>query len=279
MTQAPSFATLPADPLMIVFSYLPFGEVSALGQVCIDLNSILKDKAETSLWKPVFKEMLPNTVEPISSKDAPLPIQVAVKAFFLENRKMIDSIVNEIKDDKQLAKCLHTKASNLEEFKAKPAFERSRLMWRALHQDATPVIVKFLEDSFSENVRLAGDPWENPFIDPVNDPNIVQFKDDRFTPIVVSLIQNHKVPYNKIDFICALVPLMEATGFGMPLLLNIINSHADLSELNHRTCIGPMQMRLSVVQSIYVFLAHRPDAPLTNNNLKQCNIFYENGPN
>lgn len=221
---------VPSDAWKIIFSYTPHSDCAVLSSVCTDWNLFLQQNMDILLWKPIYDEMHLSNVQPSNSTEASPKFHAVVKTFFQKNREDINFIVKEIKDDQELAKCLHSDSWTLEAFKAKPAFERSRLMWKALHFDATPVLVKLMGDlrsKYSEQLqqlrRQNRDGVEN----------ALEFqKTNRAYPIALSLIEEHKVPYDKAELVCALLPCFFYNEIAKQLLFNIVKSHSDLSKLN-----------------------------------------------
>jgi hypothetical protein len=213
------------DIWMNIFPHLPITEYPALTQVSKLLNEFLTEK----FWKPAFGIQFPTNVQQQKSEEIPYNMRVAV--LFQKNEEEIDFIVDQIKDDAELAQCLHTNEWKLEIFKELSPFDRSRLMWKAMFHDATPILVKLVSDSYVRNVVR-----QDGFYVEVSP----QFGNtDRFLPIVKSLIEQHKVPYDKVDFICALLPGFYLSSIEEQLIFSIIESGEDLSNLKGKTFQDP----------------------------------------
>src|SRR5579871_377589 len=134
------YSTLPLELALNIFAYIYIPDAS-LNRVCKKWNTLVVNNA---LWKPILREINPDMFQQFESGQITSEVEEAVKSFFNAHRSDIHFIADLIEDDDQLAKCLHTNQWTLEEFKNKSAFERSRLIWKAMHKDATPILVHIL---------------------------------------------------------------------------------------------------------------------------------------
>jgi hypothetical protein len=103
--------------------------------VCKEWMNLLVDKA---LWKPVMTDLKWAHECEQMEKDPSFRGYIAeVQAFLMQNRDDVKFIVESIKDDVELSISLHTDRWALKEFKEKSLFGRSRILWKAMRQDAT----------------------------------------------------------------------------------------------------------------------------------------------
>lgn len=271
MAQQISLFIVPTDALKIIFFYSPYSDWTTLSRVCTEWNLFLQLNMDILIWKPIYDEMHLSNVQPSNSTEASPKFHAVVKTFFQKNREDIDFIVKEIKDDQELAKCLHTDSWPLEAFNAKPAIERSRLMWKALHFDATPVLVKLMGDSrskYSKQLQQLRRQNRNCAED------ALEFqKTNRAFPIALSLIEKHKVPYDKSEFVCALLPCFYYNEITKQLLFNIVKSHTDLSKLNQMNFPPIDESPLNPTQTI-ISLCTIQSSGITTDDLVACKIIH-----
>jgi len=224
MTPATSW-NLPESALHFkIFENIPLGQYGALSTVCKDWNhSLFEEKA---LWMPICKTMLgPKAYQKLVADNSSPDFKAVVKSFFNENKDRMELIVYSFNSDAQLRNCLHSKTLTLQEFKAKSSLDRSRLLWKALYTDATPILIALVEKATplpSVNRHLRVD-------------------------IASYLIEIHQVPCNMVDVICFIFNAWSCHG---DIMINCIRSHADLSELENRTYVAGWNPTLRVKSAL-----------------------------
>jgi hypothetical protein len=225
----PQIGPFHVDIWMNILPHLQITEYPTLTRVCQPLNELLTEK----FWKPSFEIKFPINVQQQKSEDIPYNMRVAI--LFQKNGEEIDFIVDQIKDDAELAKCLHSNDWTLKIFKELSSFDRSRLMWKAMFQDATPVLEKLVSGLYTNSLEARDAARQD-------DHSVVMknfIKADNFSPIVKLLIEKHKVPYDKVDFICALLLVIRVSSIAKQCIVNIIDSGEDLSKLKNKTIQDP----------------------------------------
>jgi len=207
--------------------------------VCKAWMNLLVDKA---LWKPVMADLKwDHECEQMENDPSFCGYITEVLTFLKENSDDMKFIGESIKDDVELSQCLHTDQWTLEEFKKKGLLERSQILWKALHQGATPILVNLLGrvshkwEEFSSNEGTKA-PFINNRQAMVNEFN----KMEKFSVIATTLIQKHKVLCNPVDVIYALIPAFYVSHRAEDLLVYFLKSGKDLSTLAQMTFVsGP----------------------------------------
>jgi hypothetical protein len=218
---------LPTDLSLRIFSHVPRKRYADLSTVCREWKALLDMNL---LWEPVLQEILPKTYQNYTNNLATSSLKAVVSTFFIKSCADIQFIVNLIKDDDQLAKCLGMDRWTLEGFKDKSPFERSRLFWKAICQDATPIFVTLLQNvrpRFRECIlTYDGEPS-------VDRDAVSQQRSaiQKATSIVGSFIHTHAVPFDAPDVICALLPFIHLNPNAEELIISFIKSHINLSGL------------------------------------------------
>lgn len=240
------------DILKVIFSHTAFLDYPSLFRVCTHWNSCLTQNIDDLFWRPLYNEMFPKKLQ--ANHIGPThQFQAIVKTLLQNHRKEIDYIVSQMNNDDVLAKCLHSDAWKLEDFNTKPAFERCQLMWKALFVDATPILVHLI-NGYTAKCEARENRGFNGF-NRLQD--ILSFyrqlqSDDQSLPIVLSLIEKHKVPFDKIEIICALMPINDKDPKAMAIICIIIKAHQDLSKLKGRNYREPSGLQNSIVASLWM---------------------------
>lgn len=269
MGQPSLLSTMPFDPLTVIFSYTNSNYTSLI-QVNKHWNSCLEQNGELLFWKPIYDEIFPSNVQPSNGAEVPPKFQALIKAFFQHNRGHIETIIKLIKDDAELAKCLHTNDWSLKEFKNQPSFQRSRLLWSAMHRDATPVILRLLEETFPLFLGVAT-PEGIIYVDE-EDFNAEFNHRNPYRPVILSLIEQHKVPFDKAEFICALLPWTSLLDFALPTIFKFIKSHEDLSKVKNLSYIHPYGDHPVAAFQNLIGLCEHHNAGITHEDLMLCKL-------
>src|ERR1700722_3818015 len=196
-----------------IFENFPLEQYGALSTVCTNWNKFFEEKA---LWMPVCETMLgAKAYEKLVADNSSPDFKAIVKSFFDENKAHMELIVYWFNDDAQLRNCLYSTLT-LQEFKAKSSLDRSRLLWKALHTDATPILRRLIAKS---------------------NPSLFYIAPTTPSPAAVAywLIKDHQVPCNMVDVICS---TFESSAYSYSdienMMIYCIKSHTDLSGVEHR---------------------------------------------
>ena len=245
MAQQVTAFNLPSDATVVVFSHMPYTQqITSLNQVCKSWHALLNTNKDALFWQPFYQEMSLQNVQPASPEELPVNYQAVVKAHFQENRENIEFIISLMQSDDQLTKCFHLEDCNLNAFKMKASIERFRLVWRALLQDATPVLVKLFRDLakaqsnlFTDAIERAKNSQSLPKGEESASKILCSFKEsEKYSPTIRSLIEKGHLPYDKAEVIHAMLPVIYTVDLAKPLLFNILKSREDLSKLRTMEC-------------------------------------------
>ncbi|MGC2594648.1 MAG: hypothetical protein WA347_00030 [Rhabdochlamydiaceae bacterium] len=227
----PQVPFFPEDMALTIFKEVPVEDHAQLNRVCTQWRSFLSHHANP-LWKPFLMEISPRTFQiQLERNTISGDLQSSVKAFFQHHRRDCDFILSLIRNDQELATCLHTNRSTLEEFKDKSAFERYCLTWKALNRDATPILITLIN-----NIAPACEGYMRAHKGIRREVYSAFQKQEKFFSITISLIQQYAVPCNAEEIVYAsLVQMQFAQSGAMILIANLVKSHVDLSGLKNRS--------------------------------------------
>jgi hypothetical protein len=255
--------SLPSDSLWHIFSHTSYKDWPQYQRVCKQWDDVFNQR----IWPSISQENFAIRFQQLNND--PILMRKAILNFLITNQKTADFIIEQVnsEDNQELAQHL-VDNHELNVLKTGSLMHRSQLIWNKIFTDATPILVKFITDSRDQFIAYKDNHSSK-------DMNVLikYCEKDKFSPIIESLIKKCNVPYNKADFICAVMPSLYINSIVKPLILQIVYSHEDLSALKGRTWVRPgVNQQVPIVPSLRKICLHAANNQTMVDALTACKL-------